>query len=301
MVIWGTDLKMSYTMSGNKSKKIAFNYFGGKFTWLEYLYANFPIGFTHLVDLFAGSMVVSINYHGNVIRTANEINGEITNFFLQLRDHEEELVRALRLTPYSEVEFNNSWVDADADISDIERARRFYIRARQSFFGLGAQRQKKGWRMAKQQVRAQAGDGVSSWVNGVEKLYDVATEIRRKFQIMNCDYLAAIERIDFPGAFFYCDPPYPQECRNSRNDYRYEFTVEDHEQLAERLHSIEGLAMVSSYDCDLANRLYADWYKVRFPFKRNGIRCGIVNGSGAIMQECIWMNYRPKTQIMELF
>lgn len=288
-------------MSGNKNKKIAFNYFGGKFTWLEYLYANFPVGFTHLVDLFAGSMVVSINYHGNVIRTANEINGEITNFFLQLRDHEEELVRALRLTPYSEVEFNNSWMDADADISDIERARRFYVRVRQSFFGLGAQRQKKGWHMAKRQVRAQAGEGVSRWKNGVEKLYDVAAEIRRKFQIMNCDYLTAIERIDFSGAFFYCDPPYPQECRNSRNGYRYEFTVEDHEQLAERLHSIEGLAMVSSYDCELTNRLYADWYKVKFPFKRNNIRSGIVNGSGTLMQECIWMNYRPETQIMELF
>ena len=139
-------------MSGNRNKKIAFNYFGGKFTWTEYLYANFPVGFTHLIDLFAGSMVVSLNYHGNVIRTANEINGEITNFFTQLRDHEEELVRALRLTPYSEVEFDNSWVAEDAEISDLEKARRFYVRVRQSFFGLGAQRQKKGWHMAKQQV-----------------------------------------------------------------------------------------------------------------------------------------------------
>ena len=53
--------------------------------------------------------------------------------------------------------------------------------------------------MAKQQVRAQAGEGVSRWKNGVEKLYDVAAEIRKKFQIMNCDYLTAIERIDFPA------------------------------------------------------------------------------------------------------
>lgn len=38
-------------MSGNKDKLIAFNYFGGKFTWLEYLYKYFPDKFTHLVDL----------------------------------------------------------------------------------------------------------------------------------------------------------------------------------------------------------------------------------------------------------
>lgn len=94
-------------MSSNK--KIAFNYFGGKFTWLGNLYENFPLDFTHLVDLFAGSMVVSLNYPGNVIRTANEVNGEITNFFEVLRDHEVELVRTLRLTPCSEREYRKCW------------------------------------------------------------------------------------------------------------------------------------------------------------------------------------------------
>ena len=96
-------------MSGNKDKLIAFNYFGGKFVWLEYLYDNFPPHFTHLIDLFAGSLCVSLNYRGRVIRTANEINGEITNFFEILRDHEEELIRRLSLTPHSELEYLNSW------------------------------------------------------------------------------------------------------------------------------------------------------------------------------------------------
>lgn len=32
---------------------------------------------------------------------------------------------------------------------------------------------------------------------------------------MNCDYMEAIDRIDFPGAFFYCDPPYPLESRGA--------------------------------------------------------------------------------------
>lgn len=94
-------------MSGNKNKLIAFNYFGGKFTWLEYLYRYFPNRFTHLIDLFAGSLAVSLNYKGNVIRTANEINADITNFFYVLRDHEPELIRLLLLTPCSELEYNN--------------------------------------------------------------------------------------------------------------------------------------------------------------------------------------------------
>ena len=275
-------------MSGNKNKLIAFNYFGGKFTWLDHLYENFPSDFTHLVDLFAGSMCVSLNYRGNVIRTANEINGEITNFFEVLRNHEEELFRWLRLTPCSETEYLNCWDKTD---DKIEQARRFYVRVRQSFFGLGAQRQNKGFHLAKQHVNAQGGETVSRWKNGVEKLYEVAMEIRDNFQILNRHYSEVIDRIDFPKAFFYCDPPYPEECRGSKNDYRFEFTNADHEALAERLHRIEGYAMVSGYECPLMDRLYGDWRKVKFPIKRNNIRSAVVNGSGTLMQEVVWMNY----------
>lgn len=124
-------------MSGNKKKLIAFDYFGGMFISLEHIYANFPSGFSHLVDLFAGSFVVPLNYPGSVIRTANEINGEVTNFFEVLRDHEDELLRLIRLTPCSALEYRGCW--GTSDISDLERARRFYVRVRQSFFGLGVQ------------------------------------------------------------------------------------------------------------------------------------------------------------------
>ena len=268
-------------MSGNKSKIIAFNYFGGKFTWLEHLYAHFPQDFTHLVDLFAGSMCVSLNYKGRIIRTANEINADITNFFEVLRDHEWELTRLLLLTPCSEQEYNNCWKPSE---DKIEQARRFYVRIRQSFFGLGAQRKNKGWHCAKQHVNANGGETVSRWNNAIAKLHEVAEVIRSNFQIINLDYANAIDKLDFPKAFFYCDPPYPLECRKSKNDYQYEFSELQHEELASKLQSIQGYAMVSGYDCDIMNRLYDGWNKVKFPVKKNNIRSGEV-------QEVIWMNY----------
>ncbi len=270
-------------MSGNKNKIIAFNYFGGKFTWLEHLYANFPTDFTHLVDVFAGSMCVSLNYKGNVIKTANEINEDITNFFFVLRDHEEELTRLLLLTPCSETEYNNSWVKCE---DKIELARRFYVRIRQSFFGLGAQRKNKGWHMAKSHVNASGGETVSRWNKAIEKLHDVAEVIRSEFQIMNSNYAECIDRIDNPNAFFYCDPPYPLECRKSSNDYKFEFSDDQHRELAMKLHNIEGKAMISGYDCPLMQELYGDWYKVLFPVKKNNIRSGYV-------QEVVWCNYKP--------
>lgn len=268
-------------MSGNSKHIIAFNYFGGKFTWLDNLYQNFPDEFTHFIDLFGGSFVVSINYKGRCIKTANEINSDITNFYQVLRDYEPELIRLLLLTPCSLQEYNNCW---EFSPDPIENARRFYVRVRQSFFGLGAQRKNKGWHMAKKHVHAQGGETVSRWNNAIENLHEVAEVIRSQFQILNHNYLECINKIDFDKAFFYCDPPYPLETRKSSNDYRFEFTNEDHVQLSQKLHSIEGLAMVSSYNSEMYNDLYHDWNKIEFPVKKNNIRSGEV-------REIIWTNY----------
>lgn len=269
-------------MSGNKEKIIAFNYFGGKFTWLDHLYSEFPDNFTHLIDLFGGSFVVSLNYKGNVIKTANELNNDITNFFEVLRNQTEDLVTLLSLTPVSKSEYDNCW-EPSAD--KLEQARRFYVRVRQSFFGLGAQRRNKGWHMAKTKVNAKGGETLSKWNNSIDKLYEVALIIRENFQITPFDYATCIDKTDFQGAFFYCDPPYTKRSRASFNDYKYEFTDEDHIQLSEKLHSIKGKAMISGYDCSLMNELYHDWRKVKFPIKKNNIRSGEV-------QEVIWMNYQ---------
>lgn len=274
-------------MSGNSKKIIAFNYFGGKFTWLDYLYSHFPAqcDFLHLIDLFAGSLSVSLNYPGKCIKTANEINQDITNFFKVLRDDEAELTKLLLLTPCSKIEYDNCWEPSNCN---IENARRFYVRLRQSFFSLGASRKNKGWHMAKTQYNSIGGETVSKWNNAIEKLHDVAEAIRSGFQITPYHYIECIEKIDFPKAFFYCDPPYPKETRKSFNDYKFEFTTEDHEQLAEKLNNIQGLGMVSSYNSDMYNQLYKDWRKVEFPTKKNNIRSSVV-------QEVIWMNYdEPK-------
>lgn len=280
-------------MSGNTNKLIAYNYFGGKFSWLENLYENFPdqSKFTHLIDLFGGSFAVSLNYKGKCIKTANEINSDITNFFEVLRNNEAELIRLLLLTPCSHQEYDNCWIKSE---NNIEQARRFYVRVRQSFFGLGAQRKNKGWHMAKTKLNCDTGETVSKWNNAIEKLHEVAEVIRSNFQITHDDYIKCIDKIDFNQAFFYCDPPYPKEARASFNDYKHEFSTEHHINLSERLHRIEGLAMVSSYNSELYNDLYKDWRKIEFPIKKNNIRSGEV-------QEVIWMNYDAKNNTGKLF
>ncbi|MBC5840777.1 DNA adenine methylase [Flavobacterium sp. F-380] len=273
-------------MSGNTNKIIAFNYFGGKFSWLDNIYKNFPEDFTHLIEVFGGSLAVSLNYRKECIKTANEINSEVTNFFQVLRDHEPELIRLLLLTPCSNLEYDNCWLKTD---DHIENARRFYVRVRQSFFGLGCSRKNKGWHFAKQNGDTRGGETVSKWFNALEKLHEVAEVLRNNFQITNCDYKDILDKADFPKAFFYLDPPYSKRSRKSYNDYAFEFSDEDHFELASKLAEIKGKAMISGYDCSLMNDLYKDWRKVKFPIKKNNIRSGEV-------QEVIWMNYDKQTE-----
>ncbi len=268
------------SMSGDTKKLIAFNYFGGKFSLADKLQPFFP-KHVHFVDVFCGSMVVTLNKKYSEIDTANDINGDIVNFFKILREYPDELISMLILTPIARDEFNKSW-NTD-NVSDIERARRFYVRIRQSFCGMGAQRKNKGWHMVKTKSRANMGETVSKWHHGIEKLWPVIQKLTH-IQIENKDFRDLINSLDFSEAFFYCDPPYPKDVRCSFNDYRFEFSMKDHEDLAERLHSIKGKAMVSGYDGPTMQRLYSDWRMHKFPIKFNNIRSSQV-------QECIWMNY----------
>ena len=57
-----------------------------------------------------------------------------------------------------------------------------------------------------------------------------------------------------------CDPPYPASTRGARwatTAYAHELTDADHRRLAETLHALRGLAVVSGYPCPLYRDLYA--------------------------------------------
>jgi DNA adenine methylase len=58
----------------------------------------------------------------------------------------------------------------------------------------------------------------------------------------------------------------------------------EHEELAEVLHQVKGKVAISSYRCDLMDRLYRDWNCVEAPAKR----CHSVK---KWRTEALWINY----------
>ena len=134
--------------SERRSKMIAFGYYGGKFSHLDFILPLLPTHFTHYCEVFGGSAAVLINRPPASVETYNDLDGEVVNFFECLRDHGKELVRLISLTPFSRVELVNALAPVTG-ITKLERVRRFFVRARQTRTGLWHRRaQRAGGRTA---------------------------------------------------------------------------------------------------------------------------------------------------------
>ena len=187
-----------------------------------------------------------LNRDPSPVETYNDIDGEVVNFFQVLRDQKPALLEAIGLTPFSKAEFEKAISDS-SDISDLERARRFFIRARQVRTGLAQTASSGRWAHCRLTSRAGMAGAVSRWLGSVEGLSEIAQRLLR-VQIENDTAVDVIKRYDSPETLFYCDPPYPHDSRSDQNAYAYEMTDAEHRTLATVLHKVKGKVALSSYD-----------------------------------------------------
>ena len=112
-----------------RRKKIAFGWYGGKFSHLDFLLPNLPNDATHFCDVFGGSAAVLINREPAPVETYNDLDSELVNFFATLRHAEdgERLIEGISLTPFSREELALACTFEDG-LDKVERARRFYVR-----------------------------------------------------------------------------------------------------------------------------------------------------------------------------
>ncbi len=107
-------------------KVIAFGWYGGKFNHLNWLLPLLPEA-THYCEPFGGSAVVLLNRKPALVETYNDIDGEVVNFFRVLRDKQEALIQAIGLTPFSKEELRIAVEESIENLSELERARRFFV------------------------------------------------------------------------------------------------------------------------------------------------------------------------------
>ena len=264
-------------------KLIAFGWYGGKYSHLDWLLPYLP-ECTHYCEPFAGSGAVLLNREPSPVETYNDLDGEVVNFFRVLREQKERLIEAISLTPFSREEFALA-CNINPTLSDFERARLFFVRARQVRTGLAQKATLGRWANCKNTSRSGMSGVVSRWLGGIENLEYIAERLIR-VQIENRPALDVIDLYDSEETLFYCDPPYLHETRGDINSYGFEMTDSHHEELAKKLNKVQGLVAISNYDCDLMNDMYPSekWFKHSSELKT-------IHSTKDKRQEVLWLNY----------
>ena len=212
-----------------RRRRIVFGWYGGKFSHLDWLPPLLP-GCHHYCEPFAGSGAVLLNRPPSPVETYNDIDGEVVTVFRVLRDRHEELVRAIALTPFSREEYFLAVEDAEEEVGEVERARR-YIKARQTRTGLAQTASLGRWANCRDTSRAGMSGVVSRWLGGVEARDDIARRLLC-VQIENRPAVDVIELYDGPGTLFYCDPPYLHATRGDAKAYGFEMDEGQHRAFA---------------------------------------------------------------------
>lgn len=269
--------------------RIVFGWYGGKFSHLDWLLPLLP-KCHHYCEPFAGSAAVLLNREPSPVETYNDIDGEVANFFRVLRDQHEELIRVIALTPFSREEYQRAIYGSKTGISDVERARRFYIKARQTRTGLAQTASLGRWANCKNTSRGGMSGVVSRWLGGVAVLDDIAQRLIR-VQIENRPAVNVIQLYDSHDTLFYCDPPYLHVTRGDAKAYGFEMDESEHREFAEVVNECRGKVAVSGYDHLIMDQLFKPgrWFKTFGADKT-------IHSTKGTRQEVLWTNFNPKIQ-----
>lgn len=230
-------------MTGTITSLAPFPYMGGKSRCLDWLYGHMPRQIDHIVDVFGGAGNVVLGCGFARMRTYNDLNGDLVNFFRVLRSNADDLIRLIELTPHSRSEYKQAFVRSD---DEIERARQVFIMLSQSF---GRTQTKSGFSVTPRNGRFGVSESTFKFLKKVEGLPAVVNALRQ-VTIENLPYEELLEKYACEQVYFYLDPPYLSRVRTSGVKYANELSTEEsHKELVIRLNALmcQGF-MLSCYD-----------------------------------------------------
>jgi len=262
---------------------LPFGWYGGKFSHLRWLLPLLAESHTYC-EPFAGSGAVLLSRTPSPVEVYNDIDGEVCNFFRVLRDDRDNLIERIALTPFSREEYLNA-LDVSPTLEAVERARRFYVRARQVRTGMAQGATPGRWANCIGNSRAGMAAAVSRWLGSADALPEIAARLLR-VQIENRSAQEVIAIYDSPETLFYCDPPYVHDTRIDRKMYANEMSDADHRDLALTLNDLAGKVAFSNYDSPILDALYPSpkWTKIVLPMRT-------IHSTKAQRSEVLWVNY----------
>jgi DNA adenine methylase len=240
-------------------------YLGSKWKLADWVIGQFP-PHNRYIEPFCGSASVFFRKAPVHFEVLNDMDGNIVNFFQQLRDNADAFIRAIELTPYSRAEYELSYQPTD---DPLEKARRFYVRCWQSF-AANSRGKPTGWRIHKN-VNDNQGDDAHTWQR-LDSLQKACKRLKNA-HIEHDDAIEVIKRYDAKDAVIYLDPPYVHETRSSKRRYEGgELTNDMHVRLSEVAKACKASVFISGYDSPFYRELYAGWRCISTEVTTNGSR-----------------------------
>lgn len=245
-------------------------YHGGKWLLAPWILSHFPEHRVY-VEPFGGAASVLLQKPRSYGEVYNDLDGEIVNLFSVVRDHGEQLERALTLTPFARDEFLLAYEPCE---DRVEQARRTMARSFMGFGSTAASGAKTGFRSNSNRSGTTP---AHDWAHYPKNIAPIMERLRGVV-IENKDAREVMLQHDGEQTLHYVDPPYVFETRSVGNPYckkgyRHEMTDEQHRELAATLRELKGMVIVSGYACPLYDdELYAGWYRVERPALADGAR-----------------------------
>jgi DNA adenine methylase len=236
----------------DNSKKInaPFGYFGSKNKIALQLCGELP-PHNCWVEAFCGSAALTLRKTPALIEVINDIDNEVVNFFEQLRDNSNALIKAVELTPYAEQELISSRM-ASKEIDKLERARRFLVQSMMAINGVFGEA-KSGFSYSDSYSRSGIEARVNRWNNLPDRLKLVVQRLKA-VRIERKDAIKLIERyINRPATLLYLDPPY---LGDRASGYNRDANNDDfHVKLLNLANEAKSMIFISGYENDLYNSI----------------------------------------------
>jgi len=234
----------------------ALRYYGSQWNNAPWIISHWPTHHTRIIP-FAGGLNEELRAPIAQLTNAGDLDGRVCNFFQMLRNRRDDLIHAIRYTPWHESEYLTSKTAVNDPLED---ARRFWCTCWMSVQG-GPNPGNSGFRWQRSienRWNVPAQDGID-----ILHLYAVADRLAH-IHFFNRDGRELIEKhIGNEGALIWCDPPFEASTRaNKGRGYSHETDEQLHRDTAALLHRHVGYALITGYDCDLYQELYADWLRV---------------------------------------
>lgn len=232
------------------------------------------------VEVFGGAGWVLFAKEPSRVEVLNDLDGELMNFFRVVKNAPSGLINSFKGDLVSREEFNTLLSLDPANLTEIERAHRFYYLIMSSWGGeLGS-------------IRFQTsisdgghGNRLFGALKTLEQRIKPAHERLQTVIIENLPWEQCIDKYDDPRTFFYLDPPYP----GNRCNYQFNMrSLDDHVRLAERLNSAKGKWLLSTYDSEAIRKLFKSHH-----FRPVSFPSGMA-GNDYENTELIVANFRPK-------